>query len=101
MRTEKKIQRLPAEQLYQHEIEALIAAERDPIPTGWKMSPRSVLIYLTGGKAENTVITPKYIGNKNKNCDSDQSDFGKRSLPCCDGITQQKRTCTHSLSGSN
>ena len=39
---QKKVQRLPAEQLFQKEIDALIAAEKDPIPTGWRMSPRSV-----------------------------------------------------------
>lgn len=37
-KTESKVQRLPAEQLFQKEIDALIAAEKDPIPTGWKMS---------------------------------------------------------------
>ena len=33
------ILRQTAEELYQREIDALIAAETDPIPTGWKMSP--------------------------------------------------------------
>lgn len=60
----QKVQRLPAEQLFASEIEALIAAERDPIPTGWRMSPRSVLTYICGGKAGRTPITPKYIGHK-------------------------------------
>lgn len=64
METEKKIQRLPAEQMFQQEIEALIAAEQEPIPTGWRMSPRSVLTYITGGRAGDTLITPKYIGHK-------------------------------------
>lgn len=64
MATETKIQRLPAEQMFQKEIDALIAAEKEPIPTGWKMSPRSVLTYITGGKVGKTVITPKYIGHK-------------------------------------
>ena len=31
------VQRLPAEQMFKNEIDALIAAEKDPIPTGWKM----------------------------------------------------------------
>ena len=56
--------RLPAEELYKKELEALIANETDPIPTGWKMSPRSVRTYICGGKAGNTVITPKYIGHE-------------------------------------
>ena len=60
----EQILRLPAEQLFQKEIDALIAAEHDPIPTGWKMSPRSVRTYICGGKVGKTVITPKYIGHE-------------------------------------
>lgn len=56
--------RLPAEQLFQKEIDALIAAETDPIPTGWKMSPRSVRTYICGGKVGGVTITPKYIGHE-------------------------------------
>lgn len=55
------ILRLPAEELYKAELEALIKNEKDPVPTGWKMSPRSVLTYIMGGKSGNTVITPKYM----------------------------------------
>ena len=47
--SDQNVQRLPAEELYQRELEALISAESDPIPTGWRMSPRSVLTYITGG----------------------------------------------------
>lgn len=61
---EESVQRLPAEQLYQEEIDALIAAEHDPVPTGWRMSPRSVLTYITGGTVGGKEITPKYIGNR-------------------------------------
>lgn len=61
---EQQILRLPAEQLFQKEIDALIAAEKDPVPTGWRMSPRSVRTYICGGKAGDTVITPKYIGHE-------------------------------------
>lgn len=61
---EQQVLRLPAEQLFQKEIDALIAAETDPVPTGWRMSPRSVKTYICGGKAGNTVITPKYIGHE-------------------------------------
>lgn len=60
----QKVQRLPAEQLFQHELDALIAAERDAVPTGWRMSPRSVRTYICGGRAGNTPITPKYIGSE-------------------------------------
>ena len=59
-----KAQRLPAEQLFQGELEALMAAETHPIPTGWRMSPRSVLTYICGGRVGDTLITPKYIGHQ-------------------------------------
>ena len=61
--SEQQVQRLPAEQLYQKELDALMAAETDPIPTGWRMSPRSVRTYICGGRVGNTLITPKYIGS--------------------------------------
>ena len=62
---DKNVQRLPAEELYQTELDALISAETEPVPTGWRMSPRSVLTYLTGNaKVKGVEITPKYMGNK-------------------------------------
>ena len=65
MSDHKNVQRLPAEELYQRELEALISAERDPIPTGWRMSPKSVLTYLTGNTSVKGVeITPKYMGSR-------------------------------------
>ncbi len=60
----EQILRLPAEKLFQAEIDALIAAEKNPIPTGWRMSPQSVKTYICGGKAGRTEITPKYIGHE-------------------------------------
>lgn len=60
----EELLRLPAEQLFQKEIDALIAAEKNPIPTGWRMSPQSVKTYICGGKAGRTKITPKYIGHE-------------------------------------
>ena len=60
MKTE--IQRQSAEHLFQHEIDALIKAEKYPVPTGWQMSPRSVFTYIVGGKVGKVKITPKYIG---------------------------------------
>jgi len=59
-----EILRLPAEKLYQKELDALIENEKYPIPTGWRMSPKSVLTYITGGKSGNVEITPKYMGDK-------------------------------------
>lgn len=64
MAKNESVLRLPAEQLFQDEIDALIQAEKDPVPTGWKMSPRSVLKYIVGGKVGTTEITPKYIGHQ-------------------------------------
>ena len=62
---DKNVQRLPAEELYQTELDALISAETETVPTGWKMSPRSVLTYLTGNtKVKGVDITPKYMGNR-------------------------------------
>ena len=60
----EQILRLPAEKLFQAEIDALIAAEKNPVPTGGRMSPQSVKTYICGGKAGKTKITPKYIGHE-------------------------------------
>lgn len=60
----QEILRLPAEKLFEEELNALIKAEKDPIPQGWRMSPRSVKTYICGGKVGKTVITPKYIGHE-------------------------------------
>lgn len=59
----QEMQRLPAEILFQLELDTLIANERYAIPEGWKMSPRSVFTYICGGKSGGMNITPKYIGN--------------------------------------
>lgn len=64
MENNQNVQRLPAEQQYREEIDALIRAEKDWVPAGWKMSPRSVLTYITGGRADGVEITPKYIGSR-------------------------------------
>ena len=59
----QKFQRLPAEILYQKELDTLIANEQYPVPPGWNMSPRSVFTYICGGRSGKLEITPKYIGN--------------------------------------
>ncbi len=64
MADKTNVQRLPAEELFRAEIDALIAAEKHPVPAGWRMSPRSVLTYICGGQAGDTLITPKYIGHQ-------------------------------------
>ncbi len=57
------ILRAPAETLYTHEIEALIADDKHDRPPGWQMSARAVHTYICGGKAGGAAITPKYIGH--------------------------------------
>ena len=54
----EELQRLPAEVMFQKEIDALIAAEKNPVPTGWKMSPKSVLTYIMGGECNGVKIMP-------------------------------------------
>jgi len=56
--------RQPAEILFAEELDALSKAERHNVPTGWRMSPRSVLTYICGGKCGKLDITPKYIGHQ-------------------------------------
>lgn len=63
--SEVNILRQTAEELYSREIEALIAADTDPVPTGWRMSPRSVLKYIEGNiRVKGVDIMPKYMGNR-------------------------------------
>lgn len=64
LKNKNEVLRLPAEELYAHEIEVLRAAEKEKIPAGWQMSPKSVLTYILGGKVGKADITPKYIGSK-------------------------------------
>ncbi|MEZ5975975.1 MAG: AAA family ATPase [Planctomycetota bacterium] len=60
-----EILRLPAEQTYRAELDALIAGDDGARPKGWAMTPRSVVTYLLGGKAaDGTAISAKYIGDR-------------------------------------
>lgn len=57
--------RLPAEQAYAPELQALARGDDAQKPQGWKLSPKAVLTYLLGGKAnDGTVISPKYVGSR-------------------------------------
>ena len=56
--------RQPAEILFAAEIDALIKSEKHEVPAGWRMSPRSVLTYICGGKCGKLDITAKYIGHQ-------------------------------------
>ena len=55
--------RQPAEVLFAEELEDLINADQYPTPKGWRMSPRSVLTYIVGGKCGKRDISPKYVGH--------------------------------------
>ena len=51
--------------LYAQELEELQKQDDGKRPANWKLSPQSVVHYLTGGKLKNGFeISPKYIGNK-------------------------------------
>ncbi len=56
--------RAPAEVLYAEELEQLIKTDTHPKPPNWRMSPRAVATYISGGKAGTMAISPKYIGHK-------------------------------------
>ena len=58
--------RLPAEVKYADELRALAAADQEPRPPGWQLSPRAVEAYILGADAPvgGVTITPKYIGDR-------------------------------------
>lgn len=67
-----EVLRLPAEVAYADQIEALRQNEQDTPPASWRLSPRSVLSYVVGGKTltatidgdERSVeITRKFFGD--------------------------------------
>jgi MoxR-like ATPase len=53
-----------AEREFAAELEALAAEDRKPRPPSWRLSPQAVVTYLVGGRAGNTDITPKYVGDR-------------------------------------
>lgn len=54
-----------SEDNFKEELEELVKQETNKTPTNWKMSPKSVLTYLLGGKLKNGFeVSPKYIGDK-------------------------------------
>ena len=52
MATKTKVQRLPAEQMFQKEINALIAAEKDPVQQGGRCHPGLCLHILLEERQE-------------------------------------------------
>jgi hypothetical protein len=55
------ILREPAETRYADQLEALKQNDADTPPTNWKLSPRSVLSYITGGKTLKATIGGKSV----------------------------------------
>ena len=64
--------RVPAEVIHADQLEALRQNETDTAPTSWKLSPRSVLTYIIGGKTleasiggrkQKVQITRKFFGD--------------------------------------
>lgn len=63
--TDNQILRPHAEQVYAHEIQALIATDEHQRPTNWQLSPWAVVTYLLGGKLpDGTEVEPKYFGQR-------------------------------------
>jgi len=57
--------RLPAEDNYAAELDALKKSDEGARPPNWLLSPKSVVTYLLGGKAsDGTEISSKYVGNR-------------------------------------
>lgn len=57
--------RLSAEETYADELAALARGDKGQTPPGWALSPRTVVTYLMGGKAnDGTAISAKYVGDK-------------------------------------
>ena len=71
--TDGNILREPAEVQYRQQLEALKQQDKDTPPSAWKLSPRSVLAYITGtakpikatidGKQVEVPITRKFFGD--------------------------------------
>jgi MoxR-like ATPase len=59
-----EVLRLPAERLYEEELNELKKLDNGNVPVGWQLSPRSVLTFIAGGKVGKLDIKPKYIGNQ-------------------------------------
>lgn len=61
---EKRL-RIPAEEAFAGELAALGRTDDRPRPTGWSLSPQSVVRYILGGEtADGAPISPKYVGNR-------------------------------------
>ena len=70
-----KALRLPAEFVYADQLEALRQNESDKPPSSWKLSPRSVLTYIIGGKPLDATI-----GGKKQKVEITRKFFGETSI---------------------
>lgn len=57
----KEVLRAPAEQRFADELSRLAAADNEPRPKGWRLSPRAVRRFILGDKAAN--VTQKFYGD--------------------------------------
>jgi MoxR-like ATPase len=67
--------RLPAEVLFADQLEALRQNEADAAPLSWKLSPRSVLTYIIGGKTLDATI-----GGKKQKVEITRKFFGDTAI---------------------
>lgn len=57
--------RLSAEETYAGELSSLAKGDQGRKPPGWILSPKAVVTYLMGGKADDgTAISAKYVGDR-------------------------------------
>jgi len=62
--SEQKL-RLPAENIYAAELEVLARNDDGDRPPNWRLSPKSVVMYILGGTAKDgSEISAKYIGSR-------------------------------------
>jgi len=71
----KEILRLPAEVVYADQLEALKQNEAEAPPASWKLSPRSVLTYVIGGKTLDATI-----GGKKQKVEITRKFFGDTAI---------------------
>jgi MoxR-like ATPase len=70
-----EVLRLPAEIIFADQLEALRQNDADKPPGSWRLSPRSVLTYITGGKPLDATI-----GGKNQKVEITRKFFGDTAI---------------------
>jgi MoxR-like ATPase len=72
---QSEVLRLPAEVLFADQLEALRQNESDTAPLSWKLTPRSVLTYIVGGKTLDATI-----GGKKQKVEITRKFFGDTAI---------------------